>query len=56
MFLNSMQIISSKEVFKNKLFTIVDEVAHDLLGFHVAVLLVVVEPLEDGSKGDARPR
>ena len=35
MFLNSMQIISSKEVFKNKLFTIVDEVAHDPDGFEI---------------------
>ncbi|MBV8810282.1 MAG: NUDIX hydrolase [Acidobacteriaceae bacterium] len=30
-----MQIISSREVFKNKLFTIVDEVAHDPDGFEI---------------------
>lgn len=30
-----MKIISSREVFKNKLFTIVDEVAHDPDGFEI---------------------
>ncbi len=30
-----MQIISSKEVFKNKLFSIVEEVAHDPSGFEI---------------------
>ena len=30
-----MQIISSKEVLKNKLFTVVDEVAHDNSGFEI---------------------
>jgi ADP-ribose pyrophosphatase len=30
-----MQIISSREVLKNKLFTIVDEVAHDPDGFEI---------------------
>ena len=29
----SMRIISSKELLKNKLFTIVEEVAHDNSGF-----------------------
>ena len=31
----SMKIISSKEVLKNKLFTIVEEVAHDNSGFEI---------------------
>jgi ADP-ribose pyrophosphatase len=30
-----MQIISSKEILKNKLFTVVDEVAHDNSGFEI---------------------
>jgi len=30
-----MKIISSREVFKNKLFTVVDEVAHDPDGFEI---------------------
>jgi ADP-ribose pyrophosphatase len=30
-----MQIISSKEVLKNKLFTVVEEVAHDPSGFEI---------------------
>ena len=30
-----MQIISSKEVFKNKIFTVTDEVAHDNSGFEI---------------------
>jgi ADP-ribose pyrophosphatase len=30
-----MKIISSKEVLKNKLFTVVDEVAHDNSGFEI---------------------
>ncbi len=30
-----MQIISSKELFKNKLFTVTDEVAHDPSGFEI---------------------
>src|SRR5450755_291432 len=31
----TMKIISSKEILKNKLFTIVDEVAHDSSGFEI---------------------
>jgi len=30
-----MEIISSREVFKNKLFTVVDEIAHDPDGFEI---------------------
>lgn len=30
-----MKIISSREVFKNKLFTVIDEVAHDPDGFEI---------------------
>jgi ADP-ribose pyrophosphatase len=30
-----MQIVSSKEILKNKLFTVVDEVAHDNSGFEI---------------------
>ena len=30
-----MKIISSKEIVKNKLFTVVDEVAHDNSGFEI---------------------
>ena len=30
-----MQIVSSKEILKNKLFTVVDEVAHDPSGFEI---------------------
>ncbi len=32
---NSMKIISSKEILKNKLFTVVDEVARDNSGFEI---------------------
>lgn len=34
-YLKDMQIISSREILKNKLFTIVDEVAHDPDGFEI---------------------
>src|SRR6201995_3504860 len=30
-----MRIVSSKEILKNKLFTVVDEVAHDSSGFEI---------------------
>ena len=30
-----MKIVSSKEILKNKLFTVVDEVAHDPSGFEI---------------------
>jgi ADP-ribose pyrophosphatase len=48
-----MKIISSKEVLKNKLFTIVDEVAHDSSGFEIERSIVrhpgsaVMMPVDD---------
>jgi len=36
----SMKIISSKEVLKNKLFTVVEEVAHDSSGFEIKRAIV----------------
>src|SRR5262249_35075050 len=34
-YLRRMKIVSSKEVLKNKLFTVVDEIAHDPSGFEI---------------------
>ena len=35
LYLKSMKIVSSKEILKNKLFTVVDEIAHDPSGFEI---------------------
>jgi ADP-ribose pyrophosphatase len=34
-YLKRMKIVSSKEILKNKLFTVVDEIAHDPSGFEI---------------------